>query len=79
LTAKGLFKSLENGAFLDDIATHDTVEVHANEMASSPSTEDSEDNKRLDESKKPCQLVKDEHRETGGVKWSVYNSFLRAL
>ena len=31
-----------------------------------------------DPDKKPRKLVKDEHRETGGVKWSIYNSYLKA-
>jgi hypothetical protein len=28
--------------------------------------------------KKPSKLVEDEHREEGGVKWSVYNTYIRA-
>ncbi|EAU87480.2 ATP-binding cassette transporter [Coprinopsis cinerea okayama7 len=28
--------------------------------------------------KKPRKLVKDEHRETGGVKWSIYKAYLKA-
>ncbi|TFK62437.1 hypothetical protein BDN72DRAFT_741737, partial [Pluteus cervinus] len=28
--------------------------------------------------KKPRKLIKDEHRETGGVKWSIYKSYLKA-
>ena len=28
--------------------------------------------------KKPRKLVKDEHRETGGVKWSIYKNYLEA-
>lgn len=31
-----------------------------------------------DGSKKPRKLIKDEHRESGGVKWSVYNAYLKA-
>lgn len=30
------------------------------------------------EGKKPRKLVKDEHREAGGVKWEVYKSYLKA-
>lgn len=30
------------------------------------------------DSKKPRKLIKDEHRESGGVKWSVYNAYLKA-
>lgn len=79
IDSKGTIQELRERGILDDIAIHDTVEARANEMAASPSsTEDSEDDKKLDESKKPRQLVKDEHRETGGVKWSVYNSYLKA-
>ena len=32
----------------------------------------------LEETKKPRKLIKDEHRETGGVKWSIYKSYLKA-
>jgi len=28
--------------------------------------------------KKPRKLIKDEHRESGGVKWSVYRAYLKA-
>jgi len=28
--------------------------------------------------KKPRKLVKDEHRDTGGVKWRIYKSYLKA-
>jgi hypothetical protein len=28
--------------------------------------------------KTPRKLIKDEHRETGSVKWSVYNTYLKA-
>ncbi|KAG5350464.1 hypothetical protein C0989_010944 [Termitomyces sp. Mn162] len=30
------------------------------------------------EKKKPRKLVKDEHREVGGVKWAIYKSYLKA-
>ncbi|KAF8836435.1 P-loop containing nucleoside triphosphate hydrolase protein [Paxillus ammoniavirescens] len=35
-------------------------------------------NKTADPTKKPRKMIKDEHRESGGVKWSVYNSYLEA-
>ena len=28
--------------------------------------------------KSPRKLVKDEHREEGSVKWSIYNTYLKA-
>ncbi|KAF8345519.1 multidrug resistance-associated ABC transporter [Amanita rubescens] len=38
-----------------------------------------DDGKKSDNAdKKPRKLVKDEHRELGGVKWSIYNSYLKA-
>ncbi|KZT18972.1 hypothetical protein NEOLEDRAFT_1152240 [Neolentinus lepideus HHB14362 ss-1] len=30
------------------------------------------------EKRRPRKLVEDEHRETGGVKWSIYNTYLKA-
>lgn len=30
------------------------------------------------EAKKPRKLIKDEHRETGGVKWKIYKGYLKA-
>jgi len=32
-----------------------------------------------DKKKSPRKLVKDEHREEGSVKWSVYNIYLKAM
>ena len=31
-----------------------------------------------DKNKRPRELVKDEHREEGSVKWSIYNTYLKA-
>ena len=31
-----------------------------------------------EEEKKPRKLIKDEHRESGGVKWQIYKSYLQA-
>ena len=28
--------------------------------------------------KKPRKLIKEEERETGGVKWKIYNAYLKA-
>jgi energy-coupling factor transporter ATP-binding protein EcfA2 len=34
--------------------------------------------KQTDSAKKPRKLVDDEHREEGAVKWSIYNTYLKA-
>jgi hypothetical protein len=59
--------------------------VMAEEAAVDGKTEDdklspsaSEGTSKSPAAKKPKKLVKDEHREVGGVKWKVYNSYLRA-
>jgi len=36
-----------------------------------------EDTKQRKASWKPRKLVEDEHREIGGVKWSIYQSYLK--
>lgn len=36
------------------------------------------DEAAVKKSKKPRKLVKDEERETGGVKWRIYKTYLKA-
>ncbi|KAG1873894.1 hypothetical protein F4604DRAFT_1765807 [Suillus subluteus] len=40
--------------------------------------DDAEAETSAESKKKPRKLVKDEHREAGGVKWSIYNAYLKA-
>jgi hypothetical protein len=75
---QGTVKEFREQGILEDIASYEGVEVHAKEITASTSmTEEIDDNTKSDE-KKPRQLVMDEHRETGGVKWSVYKTYLKA-
>jgi hypothetical protein len=71
LQAQGLLKGIER-----DVA----VEAHKEELVvaetASISVEESPDTTEV--SKKPRKLVKDEHREIGAVKWSIYKSYLKA-
>jgi hypothetical protein len=68
LQAQGVLKGIEHDA---------AVEAHKEELVvASMSVEESPDTTEV--SKKPRKLVKDEHREIGAVKWSVYNSYLKA-
>ncbi|KAJ7727894.1 hypothetical protein B0H16DRAFT_1677216 [Mycena metata] len=65
--------------FLEDI-THDAaVEVTKEELAAATeATTIDADAEATEETKKPRKLVKDEHREEGGVKWKIYKSYLKA-
>ena len=72
LQAQGVLKGIEHDA---------AVETHKEELVvaetTSISVEESPDTTEV--SKKPRKLVKDEHREIGAVKWSIYNGYLKAL
>jgi len=80
IDTKGIVKELRAQGVLDDI-TQDSTTL---EMQPPPSevqqTSDPEDFAKLlgDTAKKPRAFVKDEHREIGGVKWSIYNTYLKA-
>ena len=71
LQAQGVLKGIEHDA---------AVETHKEELvvAEMASIGDEESPDSTDVSKSPRKLVKDEHREIGAVKWSIYNSYLRA-
>jgi hypothetical protein len=69
LQAQGVLKGIEHDA---------AVEVHKEELAETASIGVEESPDTTEESKKPMKLVKDEHREIGAVKWSIYKSYLRA-
>ncbi|KAJ7508941.1 hypothetical protein B0H11DRAFT_2169002 [Mycena galericulata] len=59
-----------------DIITHDAaVESKAEEPVAALKEEEPEP---AEFQAKPRQLVKDEHRAVGSVKWSVYNSYVKA-
>ena len=82
IDTKGTIKDLHALGVLDTIVTSEAVDVHAKEMAT-PIDHDENDGsvdekKSDDENRKPRKLVQDEHRELGGVKWSVYKAYLKA-
>ncbi|KAF8812935.1 multidrug resistance-associated ABC transporter [Phlegmacium glaucopus] len=72
LQAQGILEGIEHDAAVEIlkeellIAEKAAVDVEEG----SPGT--------TEEAKKPRKLIKDEHRETGGVKWSIYKSYLKA-
>jgi hypothetical protein len=82
IDTKGTTKELRAQGVLDDIAQDAAVEVKKEELAvakevAGGDVEAEADPKDADE-KKPRKLIKDEHREVGGVKWSIYKSYLQA-
>jgi hypothetical protein len=78
MDTQGTVKELREQGIPEDIADYEGVEVHAKDLgASTSTTEENDDNKKSDE-KLPRQSVMDEHRETGGVRWSVHKSHLQA-
>jgi hypothetical protein len=80
IDTQGTVKELRAQGVLDDIAHDAAVEVKKEELAvaKEAATSDPDSDPKDAEPKKPRTLVKDEHREEGGVKWSVYKSYLKA-
>ena len=80
IDTQGTVKELQAQGALKGIERDAAVETHKKELVvaerSSISVEESPGATEV--SKKPRKLVKDEHREIGAVKWSIYNSYLRA-
>ena len=80
IETQGTVKELRSQGVLKGIEHDAAVETHKEEQAvaetASVDVEESPDSSVV--SKKPRKLVKDEHRETGSVNWSIYKSYLRA-
>ncbi|KAK2461323.1 hypothetical protein APHAL10511_006850 [Amanita phalloides] len=80
IDTQGTIKDLQTDGVLESIATDGLVQVQTREIvAAMDQSGTADDEKKSDDGdKKPRKLVKDEHRETGGVKWAVYKSYLKA-
>ncbi|KAF8890914.1 multidrug resistance-associated ABC transporter [Infundibulicybe gibba] len=79
IDTQGTVKDLRAQGVLDDIihdATAEAQEAPVVEETPSPTLEDAQ--KGTGDTKKPRKLIEDEHRETGGVKWSIYKTYLKA-
>ena len=86
IDAQGTPKDLRAQGILEEI-THDES-VHAAQQEEAVQVKEGEDLEvevlkddaapAKDKKKSPRKLVKDEHREEGSVKWSIYNTYLRA-
>jgi len=71
LKAQGILDGIKE----DELALGKNVSVEAEETGVG---ETSKRPKTEIAAKKPRKLVKDEHREVGGVKWRIYNRYLQA-
>ncbi|KAF7350973.1 hypothetical protein MSAN_01659500 [Mycena sanguinolenta] len=78
IDTQGTIKELRAQGVLDDIAEDAAVEVTKEELAVAKVANDPQVEGDPKEEKKPRKLVKDEHRELGGVKWKIYKSYLKA-
>lgn len=67
------------GTIAKDAAAEEAIIARDRPIDTPPSTEQDdteESNNKAD--KRPRQLVKDEARETGGVKWRIYKTYIKA-
>ncbi|KAF5378578.1 hypothetical protein D9615_007121 [Tricholomella constricta] len=87
IDTQGTIKDLQAQGVLEYIKQDAAVEIQKEGMVATLEEEvevdgdgdgDVEGKKVKDAAKKPRKLVKDEHRETGGVKWAIYKSYLKA-
>lgn len=82
IDTQGAVKDLRSQGLLEGIAQDEAVEVLKEELVladkSMENAPTSDSGQPVSATKKPKKLIKDEHRETGGVKWSIYKSYLKA-
>ena len=90
IDTQGTVKDLRASGVLDDIAQVEEIEAHKEEQAVEAAKEEENPNAEIDaeaggaepaavkDKKKPRKLIEDEHRETGSVKWRIYNTYLQA-
>lgn len=80
---QGTIENLQAQGALDGIGRSAMLDAHKEELSLIESRDmdaalEDHPSESEFEHKKPRKLIKDEHRETGGVKWSVYESYLKA-
>ncbi|RPD61590.1 multidrug resistance-associated ABC transporter [Lentinus tigrinus ALCF2SS1-7] len=90
IDTQGTIKDLRASGVLDDIAQVEEIEAHKEEQTVLAEKEEENPNAEIDadangaqpgtvkEKKKPRKLIEEEHRETGSVKWHIYNTYLKA-
>ncbi|KAH9943429.1 multidrug resistance-associated ABC transporter [Epithele typhae] len=91
IDTQGTIADLRASGVLEDIAQVEEIEAHKEEQAVEAVKEEENANDEIDreateaddaapakDKKKPRKLIEEEHRETGSVKWSIYNTYLKA-
>lgn len=93
IDTQGTVKDLKSTGVLDDITHDESIEAHKEEQAAAVVEAEASGSgdlpevagestggtgKTVEKTKKPRKLVEDEHRETGSVKWAIYNTYLKA-
>ena len=86
IDTQGTLTELRAQGVLDEITNSEEVNVYGNEQKAAAKTPDAEEiaaeavggSPIAIETKKPRKLVKDEERQEGGVKWNIYNTYLKA-
>jgi hypothetical protein len=86
IDTQGVLTELRARGVLDVIALAEGVKAYEDEQTAAPATPDAEeiaaevmgDTSPTRETKKPRKLIKDEERQEGGVKWDIYNTYLKA-
>ncbi|KAI0772936.1 multidrug resistance-associated ABC transporter [Trametes elegans] len=86
IDTQGTVNDLRASGVLDDIAHVEEIEAHKEEQEAAkeenPNAEvdadANDDSEGAPKGKKPRKLIEEEHRETGSVKWKIYNTYLKA-
>ena len=82
IDTQGTLSELRAQGILDDLANSEGVKVQEDEQETAAGIPNAEDIAAEvvegAEAKKPRKLVKDEERQEGGVKWNIYNTYLKS-
>jgi hypothetical protein len=86
IDTQGTLADLRAQGVLDEIAHSEEVIVHeegqriavASPASEKVVTDEVGDSGTATGTKKPRKLIKDEERQEGGVKWDIYNTYLKA-
>jgi hypothetical protein len=76
IDVQGTTEELRTQGILDTIKQDSSWEHQLKARNTSP--EKPSDAENADKTKRPRQLVKDEARETGSVKWGIYKAYMKA-
>lgn len=86
IDTQGTLTELRAQGVLDEIAQSEEVYVYEDEQEAAAETPNAEEIAAeaiegphpARDKKKPRKLIKDEERQEGGVKWSIYKTYLKA-